>query len=213
MSAGDRRLSCRNGHLVYTGSYAWAVPWAHRTLPRWRALTPGNRARYLLSILPGHEGGRRTRADGRRRSSPGHGTGGHLLGGSGDGVDTAIACKPAYPRTFHALEIRKCWPSPAYLERGRHTGRVPLAGVAESMASSSQGARVTVGYAGERAASGLSVREAAWLKKHIHARTDTRNRSLARLLSRLSPTVARGTITFPCSATNDYSRGGWPVTF
>jgi hypothetical protein len=34
------------------------------------------------------------------------------LGGSGDGTDTAIVCKPAYPRTFHALEIREVLAKP-----------------------------------------------------------------------------------------------------
>ena len=34
------------------------------------------------------------------------------LGGSGDGADTAIVCQPAYPRTFHALEIREVLAKP-----------------------------------------------------------------------------------------------------
>ncbi len=34
------------------------------------------------------------------------------LGGSGDGADTVIVCKPAYPRTFHALEIREVLAKP-----------------------------------------------------------------------------------------------------
>jgi hypothetical protein len=34
------------------------------------------------------------------------------IGGSGDGADTAIVCKPAYPRTFHELEIREVLAKP-----------------------------------------------------------------------------------------------------
>jgi hypothetical protein len=34
------------------------------------------------------------------------------LGGSGDGADTAIVCKPAYPRTFHTFEIREVLAKP-----------------------------------------------------------------------------------------------------
>jgi hypothetical protein len=34
------------------------------------------------------------------------------VGGSGDGADTAIVCKPAYPRTFHDLEIREVLAKP-----------------------------------------------------------------------------------------------------
>ena len=29
------------------------------------------------------------------------------VGGTSEGADTAIVCKPAYPRTFHELEIRE----------------------------------------------------------------------------------------------------------
>ena len=34
------------------------------------------------------------------------------IGGTGGGADTAIVCKPAYPRTFHELEIRKVLAKP-----------------------------------------------------------------------------------------------------
>jgi hypothetical protein len=34
------------------------------------------------------------------------------VGGSGDGADTAIVCKPACARTFHALEIREVLAKP-----------------------------------------------------------------------------------------------------
>jgi hypothetical protein len=34
------------------------------------------------------------------------------IGGSGSGADTAIVCKPAYPRTFHELEIRELLAKP-----------------------------------------------------------------------------------------------------
>jgi hypothetical protein len=34
------------------------------------------------------------------------------IGGTSDGADTAIVCKPAYPRTFHALEIREILAKP-----------------------------------------------------------------------------------------------------
>ena len=34
------------------------------------------------------------------------------IGGSGEGADTAIVCKPAYARTFHELEIREVLAKP-----------------------------------------------------------------------------------------------------
>jgi hypothetical protein len=34
------------------------------------------------------------------------------IGGTGEGADTAIVCKPAYPRTFHKLEIREVLAKP-----------------------------------------------------------------------------------------------------
>ena len=34
------------------------------------------------------------------------------IGGTGEGADTAIVCKPAYPRTFHELEIREVLAKP-----------------------------------------------------------------------------------------------------
>ena len=34
------------------------------------------------------------------------------IAGTGDGADTAIVCRPAYPRTFHALEIREVLAKP-----------------------------------------------------------------------------------------------------
>ena len=34
------------------------------------------------------------------------------VAGTGDGADTAIVCKPAYPRTFHSLEIREILAKP-----------------------------------------------------------------------------------------------------
>ena len=34
------------------------------------------------------------------------------VAGTGDGADTAIVCKPAYPRTFHTLEIREVLAKP-----------------------------------------------------------------------------------------------------
>ena len=34
------------------------------------------------------------------------------IAGTGSGADTAIVCKPAYPRTFHALEIREVLAKP-----------------------------------------------------------------------------------------------------
>jgi hypothetical protein len=34
------------------------------------------------------------------------------IAGTGDGADTAIVCKPAYPRTFHKLEIREVLAKP-----------------------------------------------------------------------------------------------------
>ena len=34
------------------------------------------------------------------------------IAGSGEGADTAIVCKPAYPRTFHDLEIREVLAKP-----------------------------------------------------------------------------------------------------
>jgi len=34
------------------------------------------------------------------------------VAGTGDGADTAIVCKPAYPRTFHDLEIREILAKP-----------------------------------------------------------------------------------------------------
>ena len=34
------------------------------------------------------------------------------IGGTGSGADTAIVCKPAYPRTFHELEIREILAKP-----------------------------------------------------------------------------------------------------
>lgn len=34
------------------------------------------------------------------------------IAGTGGGADTAIVCKPAYPRTFHALEIREVLAKP-----------------------------------------------------------------------------------------------------
>jgi hypothetical protein len=34
------------------------------------------------------------------------------IGGTGSGADTAIVCKPAYPRTFHKLEIREVLAKP-----------------------------------------------------------------------------------------------------
>jgi hypothetical protein len=34
------------------------------------------------------------------------------VAGTGDGADTAIICKPAYPRTFHELEIREVLAKP-----------------------------------------------------------------------------------------------------
>ena len=34
------------------------------------------------------------------------------IAGTGDGADTAIVCKPAYPRTFHELEIREVLAKP-----------------------------------------------------------------------------------------------------
>jgi hypothetical protein len=40
--------------------------------------------------------------------------GGEVIGiaGTSDGADTAIVCKPAYPRTFHDLEIRELLAKP-----------------------------------------------------------------------------------------------------
>ncbi len=37
------------------------------------------------------------------------------IAGSGGGADTAIVCKPAYPRTFHELEIREILAKPRVL--------------------------------------------------------------------------------------------------
>jgi hypothetical protein len=34
------------------------------------------------------------------------------IAGTGSGADTAIVCKPAYPRTFHELEIREILAKP-----------------------------------------------------------------------------------------------------
>ena len=34
------------------------------------------------------------------------------IGGTGSGADTAIVCKPAYPRLFHQLEIREILAKP-----------------------------------------------------------------------------------------------------
>ena len=34
------------------------------------------------------------------------------IAGTGSGADTAIVCKPAYPRTFHELEIREVLAKP-----------------------------------------------------------------------------------------------------
>jgi hypothetical protein len=34
------------------------------------------------------------------------------IGGSGSGADTAIVCKPAYPRTFHDLQVREILAKP-----------------------------------------------------------------------------------------------------
>jgi len=34
------------------------------------------------------------------------------IAGTGEGADTAIVCKPAYPRTFHQLEIREVLAKP-----------------------------------------------------------------------------------------------------
>jgi len=34
------------------------------------------------------------------------------IAGTGDGADTAIVCKPAYPRTFHELEVREVLAKP-----------------------------------------------------------------------------------------------------
>ena len=34
------------------------------------------------------------------------------IAGTGEGADTAIVCKPAYPRTFHELEIREMLAKP-----------------------------------------------------------------------------------------------------
>jgi hypothetical protein len=34
------------------------------------------------------------------------------IGGTGDGADTALVCKPAFPRTFHDLEIREVLAKP-----------------------------------------------------------------------------------------------------
>ena len=34
------------------------------------------------------------------------------IAGTSDGADTAIVCKPAYPRTFHKLEIREVLAKP-----------------------------------------------------------------------------------------------------
>jgi hypothetical protein len=34
------------------------------------------------------------------------------IAGTGDGADTAIVCKPAYPRSFHRLEIREVLAKP-----------------------------------------------------------------------------------------------------
>jgi hypothetical protein len=34
------------------------------------------------------------------------------IAGTGEGADTAIVCKPAYPRTFHELEIREVLAKP-----------------------------------------------------------------------------------------------------
>lgn len=34
------------------------------------------------------------------------------IAGTGEGADTAIVCKPAYPRTFHTLEIREVLAKP-----------------------------------------------------------------------------------------------------
>jgi hypothetical protein len=34
------------------------------------------------------------------------------LGGTDNGADTAIVCKPAYPRTFYDLEIREVLAKP-----------------------------------------------------------------------------------------------------
>jgi hypothetical protein len=34
------------------------------------------------------------------------------IAGTGDGADTAIVCQPAYPRTFHVLEIREVLAKP-----------------------------------------------------------------------------------------------------
>jgi hypothetical protein len=34
------------------------------------------------------------------------------VAGTGDGADTAIVCKPAYPRSFHELEIREVLAKP-----------------------------------------------------------------------------------------------------
>ena len=34
------------------------------------------------------------------------------IAGTGSGADTAIVCQPAYPRTFHQLEIREVLAKP-----------------------------------------------------------------------------------------------------
>jgi uncharacterized protein len=34
------------------------------------------------------------------------------IGGTSNGADTAIVCKPAYPRTFYALEVREVLAKP-----------------------------------------------------------------------------------------------------
>ncbi len=34
------------------------------------------------------------------------------IAGTGEGADTAIVCKPAYPRTFHDLVIREILAKP-----------------------------------------------------------------------------------------------------
>ena len=34
------------------------------------------------------------------------------IGGTGEGADTAIVCKPAYPQTFHKLEVREVLAKP-----------------------------------------------------------------------------------------------------
>lgn len=38
------------------------------------------------------------------------------IGGTDSGADTAIVCKPAYPRTFHDLEIREVLAKPRLLQ-------------------------------------------------------------------------------------------------